>query len=96
MFTLVLQISRIMKDKGKQRGSTNTPKQMDTNRGAASPSTSLLRYLCQPTDPANLAVLRIAFGKGFIPRCKTLMASISDVNCSHHKVLICCGRTGRI
>lgn len=51
-----------MKDKGKQRGSTKTPKQMDTNRGVASPSTSLLRYLCQPTDPANLAVLRIAFG----------------------------------
>lgn len=52
-----------MKNKGKQRGSTNTPKQMDTNRGAVSPSTSILRYLCQPTDPANLAILRIAFGK---------------------------------
>lgn len=76
----ILQISRIMKDKGKQRGSTNTPKQMDTNRGVASPTTSFLKYLCQPTDPANLAVLRIAFGKCFIPRCKTL-ASINDVNC---------------
>lgn len=53
-----------MKDKGGKRPMKGSSASSDRNVDSymISPS-AFFKYLCRPTDPANLAVLRIAFGK---------------------------------
>lgn len=71
----IYQMTRKMKDKEDQI-SVIQSKQGISVWDVNSPS-SLVRYLCRPTDPASLAILRIAFGKIALLTLKSIMMEAS-------------------